>query len=91
MAMTRPAFFAWVAAQPTGRYERIGGEVVAIAPERWEHARLKAELWRALDAAIMDHPSCRVVPDGMTVAVDDDTDFEPDVAVHCGPRFPGVR
>jgi Uma2 family endonuclease len=88
MDMTRPAFHAWVTAQPTGRYERIGGEVVAMAPERWEHARLKAEIWRALDAALAGHPTCRVVPDGMTVAVDDDTDFEPDTAIHCGPPIP---
>jgi Uma2 family endonuclease len=53
MDMTRPAFRAWVAAQPAGRYERIGGKVVAMAPERWEHARLKAEIWRALDAALV--------------------------------------
>jgi Uma2 family endonuclease len=61
-----------------------------MSPERWQHARLKAELWRVLDVAVTDHPNCRVVPGGMTVAVDDDTDFEPDVTIHCGPPIPPV-
>jgi len=86
--LDRAAFQQWAASQPRGRYERLGGEIVAMSPERWEHARLKAEIWRALDAALAGHPACRVVPDGMTVAVDDETDFEPDVAIHCGPPIP---
>ncbi len=86
--LDRMAFQRWAESQPRGRFERLGGEIVAMSPERWEHARLKAEIWRALDAALAGHPTCRVVPDGMTVAVDDDTDFEPDVAIHCGPPIP---
>jgi Uma2 family endonuclease len=86
--LDRAAFQQWAEAQPRGRFERLGGEIVAMSPERWEHARLKAEIWRALDAALAGHPDCRVVPNGMTVAVDDDTDFEPDVAIHCGPPIP---
>lgn len=88
MLLDRAAFYQWVEAQPKGRFERLGGEVIPMSPERWEHARLKMEIWRALDAALAGHPSCRVVPDGMTVAVDDDTDFEPDVAIHCGDPIP---
>jgi Uma2 family endonuclease len=84
----RAAFQRWAEMQPRGRFERMAGEVVPVSPERWEHARLKAEIWRALDAALSGHPTCRVVPDGMTVAVDDDTDFEPDVAIHCGAPIP---
>src|SRR5271155_5519313 len=84
----RTAFHRWAEAQPRGRFERLAGEVVPMSPERWEHARLKAEIWRALDAVLTGHPTCRVVPDGMTVAVDDDTDFEPDVAIHCGTPIP---
>ena len=86
--LDRHEFQHWAEAQPHGRFERLGGEIVPISPERWEHARLKAEIWRALDAALAGHPACRVVPDGMTVAVDDETDFEPDVAIHCGGPIP---
>ncbi len=86
--LDRASFLHWAEAQPRGRFERLNGEVVPMSPERWEHARLKAEIWRALDAALTGHPTCRVVPDGMTVAVDDDTDFVPDVAIHCGGPIP---
>jgi Uma2 family endonuclease len=32
---------------------------------------------------------CRVLPDGMTVRIDDETAFEPDAMVYCGPRIDG--
>ena len=38
---TADAFLAWAVEQPRGRYELVGGEVVAMAPERVGHARLK--------------------------------------------------
>ena len=84
----RAAYVAWVRSQPRGRFERVLGEVVTMSPERWEHARLKAEIWLALRTSLVGHPTCTVVPDGMTVQVDDATDFEPDVAVHCGEPIP---
>ena len=84
--MTREAFHRWAAAQPRGRFERAGGEVVAMAPERWIHARLKARVWLALDWEITDRGlPCQAAPDGMTVEVGDDTDYEPDALVNCGP------
>ena len=57
----RAAFQRWAEMQPRGRFERMAGEVVPVSPARWEHARLKAEIWRALDAALSGHPTCRVV------------------------------
>ncbi len=84
----RAAFQHWAEAQPRGRFERLSGEVVPVSPERWEHARLKAEIWRALDAALANHSACQVVPDGMPVAVDEATAFEPAVAIHCGAPLP---
>jgi Uma2 family endonuclease len=39
--MTREAFQAWADQQPSGRFERIDGIVVAMAPERASHNRRK--------------------------------------------------
>jgi Uma2 family endonuclease len=78
--MSRHEFRQWAEAQPRGRFERVEGEVVAMAPERWAHARIKAHIWRALDRAITQAGvQCEAAPDGMTVEIDDDTDYEPDV------------
>lgn len=60
-----------------------------MAPERWVHARLKARIWRALDREITQAGlPCEAAPDGMTVEIDDDTDYEPDALVNCGPPIP---
>jgi Uma2 family endonuclease len=86
LRLTRPEYLAWAEAQPRGRFERVDGEVVAMAPERWAHARLKARVWQALDREIRRAGlSCEAAPDGMTVEIDDDTDYEPDALVNCGP------
>jgi Uma2 family endonuclease len=87
--MSRDEFHEWVNAQARGRFERVEGEVVAMAPERWAHARLKARIWRALDHEITQAGlACEAAPDGMTVEIDDDTDYEPDALVNCGPPIP---
>jgi Uma2 family endonuclease len=39
--MTRQEFLAWVEQQPSGRFERIDGVVVAMAPEQAAHNRRK--------------------------------------------------
>lgn len=84
--LTRQAFRDWAEQQPRGRFERADGQPVAMAPERWVHARLKARVWQALDRAIRDaNLPCEAAPDGMTVEIDDDTDYEPDALVNCGP------
>jgi Uma2 family endonuclease len=85
--LTREEFRRWTETQ-TGRFERVGGQPVCMAPERAVHARLKARVWRALDAAIRDTGlDCEALPDGMTIEIDDDTDYEPDAVVNCGPRI----
>src|SRR5258708_13271674 len=75
--------------QTRGRYERVNGEGVAMAPERSVHARLKARIWRALDRELttLGLP-CEAMPDGMTVEIDQDTDYEPDALINCGPPIP---
>jgi Uma2 family endonuclease len=66
--MTVEQFADWAVAQPGGRYELMDGEVVALAPERAAHARLKARIWRALVTAIAERRvPCEVLPDGVTV------------------------
>lgn len=87
---SRTDFFSWVREQPSGRFERVQGQVVAMSPERWEHARLKAAILPAFEDAVEGCAECLAVPDGMIVAVDDDTDFEPDVAIHCGVPIPSA-
>ena len=88
--MTVEAFLAWLDEGPDGaRYELVAGEVVAMAPERVGHARVKARLWRALSDAIEQADlACEALPDGMTVKVDEHTAYEPDAVVQCGDALP---
>ena len=52
--------------------------------------QLKARVWRALDREITEAGlPYEAAPDGMTVEIDDDTDYEPDALVNCGPPIPG--
>lgn len=84
LPMTREAFYAWSAQQPKGRYERLDGRVVAMAPERGAHLVMKSEIWLALRRAIEAAGlACQALPDGATVPSGDD-DYEPDAVVNCG-------
>lgn len=86
---TADAFIAWAAGQPRGRFELVGGEIVAMAPERAGHARTKARTHRALEDAIARSGlGCEAFPDGMSVRIDDRTVYEPDALVRCGPPAP---
>jgi Uma2 family endonuclease len=87
--LSREEFRLWAEGQKQ-RYERISGEPVAMSPERFEHARIMSRVWAALDRAVRDASlPCEALPDGITVEVDADTDYEPDAVVNCGPRAPG--
>jgi Uma2 family endonuclease len=86
--LTRQEFVAWAETQPH-RYERIAGHPVAMSPERVEHVRIKNRIWAALDRAIQRNGlDCEALGDGVTIEIDDDTDYEPDAVVNCGPRLP---
>lgn len=86
--LSRTEFRRWAEAQPRGRYERVSGEVVAMSPKRAVHVRLKTRVWRALDAAVRAAGlPCETFGDGMTVEIDDDTDYEPDALVNCGDKI----
>lgn len=84
--MTTDEFLAWAEGR-SGRYELIDGQVIAMSPERVQHAEVKASAYLALRSAIRSTGlSCRAMPDGMTVRIDDHTAFEPDALVYCGER-----
>lgn len=88
--MTADEFIAWAMEQPeTEHYELVAGEIVAMAPERVGHTRVKFRIARRLAEAIeaADLP-CETLPDGASVEVDPDTIYEPDVLVRCGPPLP---
>ena len=83
-ACTREEFAAWREMQPLGRFERIDGRIVAMAPERGSHLRMKAAIWLALrEASKSAGVPCQALPDGATVQAGDN-DFEPDAIVNCG-------
>jgi Uma2 family endonuclease len=86
--LSRAEYYAWTAAQPRGRFERHAGIVIAMAPERAAHARLKAAVWLLLRQGIQANQlQCEAFPDGMTVEIGEDDDFEPDAIVRCGERL----
>ena len=83
--LSREEFRRWAAGQKR-RYERLAGEPIAMSPERIGHARIKNRIWAALDSAIqIANVPCEALGDGVTVEIDEDTDYEPDAVVNCGP------
>ena len=84
--LSREEYRRWTEAQPRERFERVAGEVVATAAKRIGHVRTKARVWRALDRAVRAAGlPCEALADGATVEVNDDTDYEPDALINCGP------
>jgi Uma2 family endonuclease len=87
---TADEFIAWALEQPEGRFELDNGVVVAMAPERVNHAVAKLNAAVALRSAIGARGlPCQAFPDGMSVRVNDRTVYEPDALVRCGPPLPG--
>ena len=81
---SREEFRQWCEAQPRGRYERVDGRIVAMAPERGAHLRAKAAVYEALKRAIATAGvHCQALPDGATVETGD-SDYEPGALVNCG-------
>ena len=86
LRLSREEYRRWMQAQPRGRSELVAGEVMAMAAERAAHVRAKARAWRALDRAVRAAGlPCEAMADGMTVEVGNDTDYEPDALINCGP------
>jgi Uma2 family endonuclease len=88
--MSVDEFLAWAIDQP-GRYELFRGEVYAMSPETVGHADTKGAVYAALVAGIRENRvPCYVLPDGMTVRIDESTAFEPDAIVYCGEKIPST-
>jgi Uma2 family endonuclease len=88
--MTVPEFLAWTEKQPRGRYELWNGQPIEMSPERARHAKTKFAIATALAGAIREAGlACHMLPDGMTVRIDDQTAYEPDALVYCGDELPG--
>lgn len=85
--MSADAFLAWEDDQPDERrFELVGGEIVAMSPERAGHRRAKFRATSALDAAIRARGlDCEALIDSLNVRVADDAVYKPDVIVCCGP------
>jgi Uma2 family endonuclease len=80
-------YLAWAQEHP-GRYELSDGEVVAMSPEGAGHAAVKFAVQTALLASIRARGlPCYMLPDGMTVRIDDTTAYEPDALVYCGAKL----
>jgi Uma2 family endonuclease len=86
--LTADAFIAWAMTRQ-GRFELEAGEVVAMAPERLAHARIKGNVYLALRAALAGRSGCEALPDGAAVRIDNATVYEPDALVRCGEPLPG--
>ena len=82
--VTREEYRAWAEQQPSHRFERIEGVVVAMTPERLGHIRRKRSACEALRAAVRKAGlPCEVFADGTTIEVGD-SDYEPDAVLRCG-------
>jgi Uma2 family endonuclease len=86
--MTVDEYLAWAEGRP-GRFELYAGAVYAMTPERAGHAKIKFGVQAALLSGIR-HAGlpCHMLPDGMTVRIDDSTAHEPDALVYCGLELP---
>lgn len=85
--MTVDEYLAWAEGRP-GRYELFAGRVYQMAPERARHGRVKYAVQTALLSGIRRaNLDCEMLPDGMTVRVDEYTAHEPDALVYCGPKL----
>jgi Uma2 family endonuclease len=83
--MTVAGFLPWSESQ-AGRYELVRGVAVEMQSERLRHVIVKGNIYGALHAAVRSAGlPCAVLSDGATVIISDDTAFQPDATVQCGP------
>jgi Uma2 family endonuclease len=85
--VTVDEYLAWAEGRP-GRYGLYQGVVYAMTPERAAHAEMKLAVHMAFVANVRARRlTCHVMPDGMTVRIDDHTSHEPGGLVYCGPKL----
>ncbi len=85
--LTAGDFIAWAMDRPDGeRSERAAGERAGVAPGRVVYARARLRGGKQREAAVQKAGlPCEVFITGMAVQVDENTDYEPDALVSCGP------
>jgi Uma2 family endonuclease len=85
--ITVDEYLVWAEGRP-GRYELYAGSVYAMAPERVGHAKTKFAIQVELLAGIKRAGlPCHMLPDGITVRVDESTAHEPDALIYCGKEL----
>ena len=88
--MNVEAFLAWREGQPdAARYELYDGQAYEMAAERLLHVRMKQRVHRLFEREIAARSlPCEAFIDGVAVRINEETVFEPDALVRCGPRLP---
>ena len=87
--LTVDEYLAWAKENP-GRYELHDGEIVAMSPQRAEHADVKFAVQNELRRSIVTAKlPCKMMPDGMTVRITKTRAYEPDALVYCGKEIAG--
>ena len=80
-------FLDWAVGRP-GRYELFRGEIIMMSPETVGHAKIKASVYASLRSSIRERRlPCHVLPNGVTVRIDNETAYEPDAQVYCGENL----
>ncbi len=89
--MTVDEYLAWSESQgERQRTELINGPVVAMAPERIAHNRIKGAVYLALRRAVAAAKvPCEVMTGGVTVRIDQHTAYVPDALIYCGEKLRG--
>lgn len=91
--MTVADYLAWGDALEERRHtELINGQIITMSPESAVHNRTKLRALMALRQALesIKQPH-EIFIDGMTVPIDTNTAFEPDVLVHFGAPIPAKQ
>jgi len=89
--LTVEEYLVWAQTErDTPRSEFINGRVVALAPERVEHAEVKLSAAIAFRSAVSrSQLQCQALPSGPTIRIDDYTAYAPDALVYCDQKLPG--
>jgi Uma2 family endonuclease len=86
-SMSVDEYLVWAESQP-GRYELVDGIVYAMTPAPVIHAEIKAAIYMALTAGVRARRlPCHVMPDGMTVRIEESKAYEPGALIYCGARL----
>lgn len=87
--MTVDEFLVWADGRE-GKFELDDGAIVAMAPERLAHGRMKVAVHSALANAIRTAGlTCESILDSIAVRITPTTSYIPEVLIHCGERLAG--